>query len=95
MTYTSDVAFSPTVKAIQTRKGSRDVYAEMEAKGGWLDSIDPGLAAFIGDQTSVFLGAVNAAGQTYIQHRGGAAGFSKPWMKKPSVSQTSRETANT
>ena len=30
-TYSSDVAFTPAVKAIQTRKGSRDAYARVEA----------------------------------------------------------------
>jgi predicted pyridoxine 5'-phosphate oxidase superfamily flavin-nucleotide-binding protein len=33
------------------------------------------LAAFIAAQTSVFPGTANAAGQPYIQHRGGPAGF--------------------
>lgn len=35
----------------------------------------PDLADFIAAQTSVFLGTVNAAGQPYIQHRGGPPGF--------------------
>ena len=34
-TYTSDVAFTDVVKAIQTRKGSRDAYACMEQGGSW------------------------------------------------------------
>ena len=71
----SDVAFTPTVKAVQARKGSRDGYAAMERRGGWRTAITPDLAAFIGDQTSVFLATANAAGQPYIQHRGGPAGF--------------------
>ena len=33
-TYSSDVAFTPAVKAIQTRKGSREGYAHVEARGG-------------------------------------------------------------
>ena len=71
----SDVAFTPTVKAIQARKGSRHGYARMEERGGWQSVITPDLAAFIGAQTSVFLATANAAGQPYIQHRGGPAGF--------------------
>lgn len=71
----SDVAFTPTVKAIQTRKGSRRAYAKMEENGGWKTTITPELAAFIAEQTSVFLGTANAAGQPYIQHRGGPPGF--------------------
>jgi predicted pyridoxine 5'-phosphate oxidase superfamily flavin-nucleotide-binding protein len=73
--YSSDVAFTPTVKAVQARKGSRASYARLEEKGGWQTSITPALAAFIAAQTSVFLATVNTEGQPYIQHRGGPAGF--------------------
>jgi len=75
--FTSDVAFTPTVKAIQSRKGSRDSYARVEQRGGWRAAITPDLAAFIEAQTSVFLATANAEGQPYIQHRGGPAGFLK------------------
>ena len=75
--FTSDVAFTPTVKAIQSRKGSRDSYARVEQRGGWRATITADLAAFIDAQTSVFLATANAQGQPYIQHRGGPAGFLK------------------
>ncbi|MER8404955.1 pyridoxamine 5'-phosphate oxidase family protein [Mesorhizobium sp. M0185] len=75
--HTSDVAFTPTVKAIQARKGSRQAYARVEERGGWQAVITPDLAAFIEAQTSVFLSTANADGQPYIQHRGGPAGFLK------------------
>ena len=73
--YPSDIAFTPTIKAIQTRKGSREGYARMEEGGGWRTTITPDLAEFIAAQTSVFLGTASADGQPYIQHRGGPAGF--------------------
>jgi uncharacterized protein len=73
--YSSDVAFTPSVKAIQARKGSRQGYAHMEEKGGWATHIPDDLKAFVEAQTSVFLATVNAEGQPYIQHRGGPAGF--------------------
>lgn len=73
--YASDVAFTPTIKEIQARKGSRHAYARMESGDGWGTTITPDLAAFIGEQTSVFLGTANAEGQPYIQHRGGPPGF--------------------
>jgi uncharacterized protein len=73
--YPSDVAFTPSVKAIQSAKGSRRSYAHMEEAGGWRTAIDDNLAAFIDAQTSVFLATANAEGQPYIQHRGGPAGF--------------------
>lgn len=73
--FTSDVAFTPTVKAIQARKGSRESYARVEQRDGWRATITPDLAAFIEAQTSVFLATANGEGQPYIQHRGGPAGF--------------------
>jgi predicted pyridoxine 5'-phosphate oxidase superfamily flavin-nucleotide-binding protein len=74
-TYSSDVAFTPTVKAVQFRKGSRASYGRMEQRGGWQTRITPDLAGFIAAQNSVFLATVNAEGQPYIQHRGGPRGF--------------------
>ncbi|HSO37480.1 MAG TPA: pyridoxamine 5'-phosphate oxidase family protein [Labilithrix sp.] len=71
----SDVAFTDSVKAIQTRKGSRKAYARMEEGGGWSTTIPDDLAAFIAEQNSFFLATANAAGQPYIQHRGGPPGF--------------------
>ena len=71
----SDVAFTPAVKAVQSRKGSREAYARVEERGGWRTEIDEDLAAFIGEQTSFFLATASADGQPYIQHRGGPAGF--------------------
>jgi hypothetical protein len=75
--YTSDIAFTPTVKAIQARKGSRGGYRSMEERGSWDNLITPELAQFIAAQTSVFLATANGEGQPYIQHRGGPAGFLK------------------
>lgn len=73
--YASDVAFTPTVKAYQSRRGSRAGYARYEEHGGWQTTITPDLAGFIAAQTSAFLATANAEGQPYIQHRGGPAGF--------------------
>jgi len=76
-TCSSDVAFTPSVKAVQARKGSRRTYGRMEEKGAWETHITPDLALFIAAQTSVFLATANAEGQPYIQHRGGPPGFLK------------------
>jgi predicted pyridoxine 5'-phosphate oxidase superfamily flavin-nucleotide-binding protein len=73
--YSSDVAFTPAVKTIQSLKGSRKGYASMEQRGSWETRITPDLAAFIADQTSIFLGTASRDGQPYIQHRGGPPGF--------------------
>ena len=74
--YSSDVAFSPAVKAIQARKGSREGYAHVEENGGWRTEIDDKLAACLADN-SFFLATASADGQPYIQHRGGPKGFIK------------------
>ncbi len=77
MSFSSDVAFTPAVKAIQARKGSRQSYARLEESGSWETRITPDLQEFIEAQTSVFLATANSAGQPYIQHRGGPPGFLK------------------
>jgi len=73
--YSSDVAFTRAVKAVQERKGSRANYARQEEMGSWKTRITSELTMFIEAQTSVFLATANAQGQPYIQHRGGPPGF--------------------
>ncbi len=75
MKYASDIAFTPSVKAIQSRLGSRPGYVKMEQGGSWETEITDELAEFIAEQTSVFLATANLDGQPYIQHRGGPKGF--------------------
>jgi predicted pyridoxine 5'-phosphate oxidase superfamily flavin-nucleotide-binding protein len=75
MGYSSDVAFTPSVKAMQARKGSRRSYALMEERGSWRTAITPELAQFIARQTSFFVATASRDAQPYIQHRGGPAGF--------------------
>jgi uncharacterized protein len=73
--YSSDIGFTPRVKEIQSRKGSRLAYARMEESGSWQTVITPDAAQFIQAQTSVFFATANTDGQPYIQHRGGPPGF--------------------
>ena len=73
--YSSDVAFTPSVKAVQTRRGSRRAYGRMEERGSWKTRITRDLAEFIAAQTSIFIATANKEGQPYIQHRGGPPGF--------------------
>ena len=75
--YTSDIAFTDTVKKIQKRKGSRDTYAHMEQRGSWQDTVTKQLADFIAERDSFYMATVNSDGQPYIQHRGGPKGFLK------------------
>jgi len=74
-TCTSDVAFTPTVKSVQERRGSRRQYARMEETRGWQSTVTDDLAAFIAERDSFYLATANAEGQPYIQHRGGPKGF--------------------
>jgi predicted pyridoxine 5'-phosphate oxidase superfamily flavin-nucleotide-binding protein len=73
--YPSDIAFTDSVKAQQTRMGSRRAYAHMEESSGWQTLITPELEEFIAARNSMYLATANSAGQPYIQHRGGPPGF--------------------
>ena len=71
----SDVAFTPSVKAIQAKRGSREHFAKAEERGGWRTAITPDLAGFLAEARSFYLATASADGQPYIQHRGGPPGF--------------------
>jgi uncharacterized protein len=73
--YPSDVAFSPSVKAVQTAKGSREMYAKVEGGHGWETSVTEELAQFIGERDEFYLATASADGQPYVQYRGGRPGF--------------------
>src|SRR4051812_15551182 len=74
-TIPSDVAFTPAVKAIQERRGSRRGYASMERGRGWQTRVTPELAEFIKGLDMFYLATASAAGQPYVQYRGGPPGF--------------------
>jgi len=71
----SDIAFTPTVKAIQQARGSRSAYVRMEAAGGFRTRIDDRLIAMLAQANSAYLATATTDGQPYIQHRGGPRGF--------------------
>jgi len=71
----SDVAFTPSVKAIQVARGSRAAYAKMEARGGFRVEVDDDLRAFLAEVDTAFVATASSEGQPYIQHRGGPRGF--------------------
>ena len=73
----SGIAFTPAVKAIQSRLGSREIYAGMEHRGGFRTEVTPDLAAFLAERDSFYMGTASATGRPYIQHRGGKQGFLK------------------
>lgn len=73
--FSSNIAFTPAVKSIQSEKGSRSGYARMEAGGSWETTVTPELEAFLFELDMFYLGTANAEGQPYIQYRGGSPGF--------------------
>ena len=75
--YTSDIAFTPSVKAIQEKYHSRNGYARMEQSRGWQSQVTPPLGQFLNAMDSFYFGTANTSGQPYIQHRGGPKGFLK------------------
>jgi predicted pyridoxine 5'-phosphate oxidase superfamily flavin-nucleotide-binding protein len=70
-----DITFTPSVKAAQTRRGSRETYARMQAKGTKRTTVDAGLADFVANARSFYLATASSDGRPYIQHRGGPPGF--------------------
>jgi uncharacterized protein len=71
----SDIAFTSTIKALQTARGSRASYAKMEERGGFRTEITNELIEFLGQIDTAYLATTNAVGQPYAQHRGGPKGF--------------------
>ncbi|MBD2100427.1 pyridoxamine 5'-phosphate oxidase family protein [Leptolyngbya sp. FACHB-261] len=73
----SQIAFTPAVKAAQTRHGSRQIYARFEESGPANDKVTAEISQFIAERDSFYLGTVSANGWPYIQFRGGLPGFLK------------------
>jgi predicted pyridoxine 5'-phosphate oxidase superfamily flavin-nucleotide-binding protein len=71
----SDIAFTPAVKDIQSRRGSRKIYEKIEARGGFQTAITGDLVAFLAAVDTAYLATASADGQPYTQHRGGPKGF--------------------
>jgi uncharacterized protein len=74
MSDSEDVLFSPSVKAEQTRLGSRKMFEGRE----WQSEITPDLRQFLDAIDTFFFATASADGRPYIQHRGGPPGFLKP-----------------
>jgi len=82
LTRPSDVAFTPSVEAAQTRLGSRQLMARNEREHPWRTVVTEDLAQFLTHIDSFFFATATADGQPYIQHRGGPPGFLKPLDEK-------------
>ncbi len=73
----SDIAFTPTVRAVQTRMGSRSAYAPMDHSDERDDSLGAPEADFIRARDGFYQATVSETGWPYVQFRGGPAGFLK------------------
>lgn len=71
----SEIIFSPSTRAQQSRRGSRLMYERRDRPDGFPDQVTPDLARFVGGARSFYLATASADGQPYIQHRGGQPGF--------------------
>jgi predicted pyridoxine 5'-phosphate oxidase superfamily flavin-nucleotide-binding protein len=72
-----DLAFTPAVKALQSRRGSRESYARAAAAPDVPAELGLGAgeAAFLRARDSFYLASVSETGWPYLQHRGGPPGF--------------------
>jgi uncharacterized protein len=78
MAYTfGSLVFTPVIKALQERYGSRRQYARREASDFGADAIGPSETKFLAECDSFYMATVGATGWPYVQHRGGPKGFLK------------------
>ncbi len=73
----TDIAFTPDVKAAQTRYGSREIYETFAKRGTNIDGFTAKESDFVASRDSFYMGTVNSDGWPYIQFRGGPKGFLK------------------
>ncbi len=71
------LVFTPAVKALQERYGSRRQYGRREASGFAGSPIGPSETEFLADSDSFYMASIGAGGWPYVQHRGGPKGFLK------------------
>ncbi len=69
------VVFSDAVKRMQEKLGSRAQNEVLNDNTGWARDLTDNISEWIAMRDSLYLGTASAAGQPYIQHRGGPAGF--------------------
>ena len=72
-----DIAFTPAVRAMQTRMGSRSTYAPLDHTEDRRNALTADEAAFIHERDGFYQASVSESGWPYVQFRGGPAGFLK------------------
>jgi len=71
------LVFTPVIKALQERYGSRRQYARMEGGPASKDRLGPDESRFIAERDSFYIATLGGTGWPYVQHRGGPVGFLK------------------
>jgi predicted pyridoxine 5'-phosphate oxidase superfamily flavin-nucleotide-binding protein len=71
----AEIAFTPTVRAVQEALGSRQAYARHDGPEERNGVLGPREAAFIAERDSFYMASVSETGWPYVQHRGGPPGF--------------------
>jgi uncharacterized protein len=72
-----ETAFTPAVRRLQERAGSRAAYAEAGARGGANDRFGAREAQFIAERDGFYLATLSETGWPYVQFRGGPPGFAR------------------
>ena len=73
----AELAFTPTIKAIQEKLGSRKTYERVEQSGNTHNQLGPAEKEFISTRDSFYMASVSETGWPYVQFRGGPPGFLK------------------
>ena len=73
----TDIAFTPAVRAMQTRMGTRAGYASLDRTDDRRDALTEAEAEFIHARDGFYQASVSETGWPYVQYRGGPAGFLK------------------
>lgn len=71
------LVFTPVIKALQERYGSRRQYAKREASGFAQNGLGPSEIEFLSGADSFYMATIGETGRPYVQHRGGPPGFLK------------------
>src|ERR1700694_4625027 len=71
------LVFTPVVKTLQERHGSRRQYARLEESESSPARLGPQETEYLAERDTFYIASVGATGWPYVQHRGGPKGFLK------------------
>jgi len=77
MPYFGSLVFTPVVKSLQEKYGSREQYQRLEKSRSSPARLGPDETAYIGERDTFYMATLGSSGWPYVQHRGGPKGFLK------------------